>query len=58
MTKDGKVFTWGQAKFGVLGHKNVGENNLNIPNEVHSLSHLKIKNVACGKCIKIIEIIF
>ena len=51
MTKDGRVYTWGRTKGGLLGHQNTSENNLSIPTEVESLKGIKITRVSCGNSI-------
>ncbi|KAL4590552.1 hypothetical protein LXL04_003484 [Taraxacum kok-saghyz] len=45
-TVDGRLFTFGDGKFGVLGHGD--RESLKYPKEVESLSGLKTLKVACG----------
>ncbi|GMI95943.1 hypothetical protein like AT4G14368 [Hibiscus trionum] len=45
-TADGKLFTFGDGKFGVLGHGD--RQNVAYPKEVKMLSGLKTVKVACG----------
>ncbi|KAK9009798.1 hypothetical protein V6N11_036323 [Hibiscus sabdariffa] len=45
-TSDGKLFTFGDGKFGVLGHGD--RENVMYPKEVQMLSGLKTVKVACG----------
>jgi len=46
ITKDGQVFTWGEGKFGRLGHGN--ERNCHSPKLVEELIAKKPKQIACG----------
>lgn len=46
ITKDGEVFTWGEGKFGRLGHGN--ERNCHSPKLVETLIGKKPKQIACG----------
>lgn len=46
ITKDGEVFTWGEGKFGRLGHGN--ERNCHSPKLVENLIGKKPKQIACG----------
>lgn len=45
-TVDGKLFTFGDGKFGVLGHGD--RESLKYPKEVQALNGLKTLKVACG----------
>ncbi|XP_044484470.1 PH, RCC1 and FYVE domains-containing protein 1-like isoform X2 [Mangifera indica] len=45
-TSNGKLFTFGDGSFGVLGHGN--RESVTYPKEVQSLSGLKTVKVACG----------
>lgn len=45
-TVDGRLFTFGDGKFGVLGHGD--RESVKYPKEVQSLSGLKTLKVACG----------
>ncbi|XP_071700461.1 PH, RCC1 and FYVE domains-containing protein 1-like [Rutidosis leptorrhynchoides] len=55
-TVDGKLFTFGDGKFGVLGHGD--RESVKFPKEVQSLKGLKVLKVACGvwHTVAIIEI--
>lgn len=46
ITQDGEVFTWGEGKFGRLGHGN--EKNCESPKLVQNLLGKKPKQIACG----------
>jgi RCC1 and BTB domain-containing protein len=46
ITKDGEVYTWGEGKFGRLGHGN--ERNCHSPKLVENLIGKKPKQIACG----------
>ena len=46
LTEDGKVYTWGEGKFGRLGGGN--ENHCHTPRLVESLIGKSIKQIACG----------
>lgn len=46
MTKSGEVFSWGEGKFGRLGHG--CEKNHCVPTKVKDISDEKITQIACG----------
>ena len=48
LTKDGKVFAWGNNRQGDLGHGDRKKNS-NIPTKVESLDGLFIVKIACGE---------
>jgi alpha-tubulin suppressor-like RCC1 family protein len=48
LTHDGRVFTWGKSKSGLLGHPKSSENNLNIPTLVEGLNGHIVKYISCG----------
>ncbi|KAE9598836.1 putative chromatin regulator PHD family [Lupinus albus] len=53
----GRLFTYGEGTFGVLGHGNL--RSFSQPKEVESLSGLRVKSVACGSwhTVAIVEVI-
>ncbi|KAL2521966.1 Regulator of chromosome condensation (RCC1) family with FYVE zinc finger domain [Forsythia ovata] len=46
VSTSGKVFTYGDGTFGVLGHGNL--QSVSHPKEIESLKGLRVKTVACG----------
>ncbi|KAI3890704.1 hypothetical protein MKX03_023127 [Papaver bracteatum] len=46
VSSSGKLFTYGEGTFGVLGHGN--DLSVSQPKEVESLKGLRVKSVACG----------
>lgn len=46
LTSSGRVYTWGEGKFGRLGHGD--ERNKSVPTMIEALSHVKVTQVACG----------
>lgn len=46
LTANGRVYTWGEGKFGRLGHGD--ERNKSMPTVISSLASVKISQVACG----------
>ena len=47
LTKNGEVFTWGNNRFGQLGHGDL--NNRTITTKVAALAGLVIIKIACGR---------
>ena len=47
LTNDGKVFTWGNNRWGQLGHGDYKQRH--IPTKVESLDGLFIAKIACGE---------
>ncbi|KAL2333184.1 hypothetical protein Fmac_014397 [Flemingia macrophylla] len=54
----GRLFTYGDGTFGVLGHGDL--RSCSIPKEVESLSGLRVRSVACGSwhTAAIVEVMF
>lgn len=48
-TSDGKMWTWGAAKLGVLGHGDDDDKRRPLPAVVEALAGERIAKVACGK---------
>jgi len=48
LTEDGKLFTWGRAKGGTLGHDEFIASNITLPTQLTSLAGHKLVQVACG----------
>ncbi|EGR32173.1 regulator of chromosome condensation, putative [Ichthyophthirius multifiliis] len=48
LSQDGKVYTWGKNKGGILGHYDITSFNMIQPELVEKLENIQIKQISCG----------
>lgn len=49
VTDDGKVYSWGDGRWGQLGHLQEGFSNQPLPTQVDALSGVTVVSIACGQ---------
>ncbi len=49
LSRDGKIFTWGNGKTGALGHHNLSSINASLPALIESLESHNFVQLGCGR---------